>query len=60
MFNAANRSSAYRFVTLVDVVYEERVRLICAAEAGPLQLFQQVMTQRDYARSAKCAAGGGL
>lgn len=55
MFNAANRSAAYRFVTLVDVVYEERVRLICAAEAGPLELFKRIVTQGEYARGSKCA-----
>lgn len=58
MFNAANRSAAYRFVTLVDVVYEERVRLICAAEAGPLDLFRRIVTQGEYAKSEKCARAG--
>ena len=47
-FHAGNRAGAYRFVTLVDVVYEERCRLIIAAETEPPGLFARIVTQSDY------------
>jgi predicted ATPase len=34
VFNAANRATAYRFVTLVDVMYEHRWELGSAAAAS--------------------------
>uniref|UniRef100_A0A7R9YUT9 ATPase n=1 Tax=Chlamydomonas euryale TaxID=1486919 RepID=A0A7R9YUT9_9CHLO len=46
-FGAANRSEAYRFVTLIDVLYEHRVRLLVSAEAMPFELFENVLTQRE-------------
>ena len=52
-FHAGNRSTAYRFVTLVDVVYEERVRLICAAEVPPDALFQRVMTNVQFREAGR-------
>lgn len=55
-FTAASRSGAYRFVTLVDVVYEERVRLICSAEAPPPELFKRIVTQSEY-RAHRDGAG---
>ncbi|TXG60885.1 hypothetical protein EZV62_012248 [Acer yangbiense] len=39
-----NRTSAYRFVTLVDVMYENRARLLCSAEGSPLELFKRIVT----------------
>jgi predicted ATPase len=47
VFTAANRAEAYRFVTLVDVMYEHRVRLICSADALPFELFQNIVTQEQ-------------
>ncbi|EFN56104.1 hypothetical protein CHLNCDRAFT_22338, partial [Chlorella variabilis] len=51
VFTAANRQTAYRFVTLVDVLYEHRVRFLCSAEAMPFELFENVKTQQE-ARAA--------
>ncbi|KAK9829131.1 hypothetical protein WJX72_004055 [[Myrmecia] bisecta] len=47
IFNAANRSPAYRFQTLIDVLYEHRVRLFCSAEGQPWELFDNVVTQTE-------------
>lgn len=46
-FTAANRTSAYRFVTLIDVLYEHRVRVLCSAEALPVDLFDNIMTHQE-------------
>jgi protein AFG1 len=56
-FSAADAPAAHRFVTLVDVLYEARVRLLVAAEAEPDALFARVRTQAQAAAAA--AAGGG-
>lgn len=53
IFGAATRSGAYRFVTLVDVAYEERVRLIIGAEGGPMELLRKMVTQGEYAKGPK-------
>jgi protein AFG1 len=46
--DAATRAGAYRLVTLVDVVYEQRARLICAAECAPGDLFDRFVTQAEF------------
>uniref|UniRef100_A0A0D9X609 AAA+ ATPase domain-containing protein n=2 Tax=Leersia perrieri TaxID=77586 RepID=A0A0D9X609_9ORYZ len=43
-FGSQNRTAAYRFVTLVDVMYENKARLLCTAEAAPIELFENVVT----------------
>ena len=43
-----NKSAGYRFVTLIDVMYENKTRLVCTAEGAPFELFANVMTLRDY------------
>lgn len=49
VFDAATRAAAHRLVTLVDVAYERRVRLILAAHApSPEGLFTRIVTQADY------------
>lgn len=47
-FDADNRAAAYRLVTLVDVAYEHRIRLVFAAAGPPAALFSNIMTQADY------------
>ncbi|GAB4817314.1 hypothetical protein N2152v2_004360 [Parachlorella kessleri] len=56
VFTAANRTSAYRFVTLIDVFYEHRTRVLMSAEAMPFELFENIMNNQD-AREANEAAG---
>lgn len=46
-FGLHNRTAAYRFVTLVDVMYECKARLLCTAEANPVELFERVVTVSD-------------
>lgn len=47
IFGLHNRTSAYRFVTLVDVMYENKARLLCTAEGSPRELFEKVVTISD-------------
>lgn len=47
VFDISLRPEAYRFVTLVDVLYENRIRLFCSALALPRQLFANVYSQQD-------------
>lgn len=49
-FSIHNRSAAYRFVTLVDVMYENKARLLCTAEASPTELFEKIVTVADAQR----------
>ncbi|XP_078148830.1 uncharacterized protein LOC144544253 isoform X2 [Carex rostrata] len=46
-FGQSNRTAAYRFVTLVDVMYENKGRLLCTAEASPVELFESIVTIAD-------------
>ncbi|XP_078438780.1 AFG1-like ATPase family protein [Wolffia australiana] len=46
-FGLHNRTAAYRFVTLVDVMYESKARLMCTAAARPDQLFDRILTVAD-------------
>ena len=46
--NCNRATQAYRFLTLVDVLYEHRVRLVCSATVEPLDLFAHIHTQADY------------
>ncbi|KAK8604854.1 hypothetical protein V6N13_082321 [Hibiscus sabdariffa] len=51
-FGLHNRTAAYRFVTLVDVMYENRARLLCAAEGSPVELFENIVTVSDAQQMA--------
>ncbi|GAX73953.1 hypothetical protein CEUSTIGMA_g1403.t1 [Chlamydomonas eustigma] len=42
-FKADDRDAARRFVTLLDVLYEEACCLICSAQVPPNQLFQPLL-----------------
>ncbi|KAM7252585.1 hypothetical protein ACFE04_008094 [Oxalis oulophora] len=47
IFGLHNRTAAYRFVTLVDVMYENKARLLCTAEGSPIDLFEKIVTIAD-------------
>ncbi|XP_021275609.1 lactation elevated protein 1 [Herrania umbratica] len=51
-FGLHNRTAAYRFVTLVDVMYENRSRLLCTAEGSPQELFENIVTVSDAQQMA--------
>ncbi|OMO97095.1 ATPase, AFG1-like protein [Corchorus capsularis] len=51
-FGLHNRTAAYRFVTLVDVMYENRARLVCTAEGSPVELFENIVTVSDAQQMA--------
>lgn len=52
IFGLHNRTAAYRFVTLVDVIYENRAILLCTAEGSPLELFDRIVTIADAQQMA--------
>lgn len=52
IFGLSNRTAAYRFVTLVDVMYENRGRLLCTAEGTPIELFDRIVTIADAQQMA--------
>lgn len=49
VFTAANRTAAYRFVTLIDKLYEKRVKFLVAAEDYPEGLFRFVYQHSESA-----------
>uniref|UniRef100_A0ACD5W5D9 Uncharacterized protein n=1 Tax=Avena sativa TaxID=4498 RepID=A0ACD5W5D9_AVESA len=51
-FGFHNRAAAYRFVTLVDVMYENKARLLCTAEASPIELFENIVTVAEARKSS--------
>ncbi|CAN6450115.1 unnamed protein product [Victoria cruziana] len=51
-FALHNRTAAYRFVTLIDVMYENKARLLCTAEATPVGLFEYIITISDAQKMA--------
>ncbi|KAF7850907.1 hypothetical protein BT93_L4882 [Corymbia citriodora subsp. variegata] len=52
IFGLHNRTAAYRFVTLVDVMYESKARLLCMAEGSPHELFDRIVTVADAQQMA--------
>ncbi|CAA2991797.1 AFG1-like ATPase [Olea europaea subsp. europaea] len=51
-FGLHNRPAAYRFVTLVDVMYENKARLLCSAKGTPVELFERIVTVSDAQQMA--------
>ncbi|XP_030523645.1 AFG1-like ATPase [Rhodamnia argentea] len=47
IFGLHNRTAAYRFVTLVDVLYENKARLLCTAEGSPHEILDRIVTIAD-------------
>lgn len=47
VFTSASRPQAYRCVTLIDVLYEHRIRLFASSDAVPMDLFSNVMSKAD-------------
>ncbi|KAI8019380.1 AFG1-like ATPase [Camellia lanceoleosa] len=52
IFGLHNRIAAYQFVTLVDVMYENKARLMCTAEGTPVELFEKIVTISDAQQMA--------
>lgn len=50
--SAKNRDSAKRFVTLIDMLYERRVNLICSAETDPDNLYREGDGAFEFHRTA--------
>ncbi len=50
--SASNYNEAKRFVTLIDALYEARVRLICSAADEPEQLYIEGEGSFEFARTA--------
>ncbi|KAF3792181.1 Lactation elevated protein 1 [Nymphaea thermarum] len=51
-FALHNRTAAYRFVTLIDVMYENKARFLCTAETSPVGLFEYIVTISDAQKVA--------
>eukprot|EP00793_Prasinoderma_coloniale_P003415 PRCOL_00006651-RA len=52
IFDAGNKHTAYRFVTLVDVAYDQRAKLLIGAAGTPLELFENVVTVKEARETA--------
>lgn len=48
--NIQRRSEARRFITLIDTLYDNKIQLICSAEAPPDLLFALSDNLSDYDR----------
>ncbi len=48
----AQNNEAHRFVTLIDALYEARVRLYCSAEAPPEAIYTEGKGAFEFARTA--------
>ena len=50
--SSSNYNEAKRFVTLIDALYEGKVRLICSAAAAPERLYIEGEGSFEFARTA--------
>jgi cell division protein ZapE len=51
-FFPENRNEAKRFVTLIDILYEHKVKLICTAAAPPMELYTEGDGVFEFQRTA--------
>lgn len=49
---ADDRNAARRFITLIDVLYEHKVKLLCTAAAAPAELYGEGDGSFEFARTA--------
>lgn len=52
VMTAAKRNEAKRFVTLIDALYEKKVKLIASAEAGASELYREGDGSFEFERTA--------
>lgn len=52
VFNAANRTEGYRFVTLIDVMYEHRCGTLCGTLPGPPMICVVLYVRYGLGRNA--------
>ena len=48
----AKRDQAKRFVTMIDALYDAKVKLICSAEAGPTELYTEGDGSFEFERTS--------
>ncbi len=51
ILSAAKRNEATRFITLIDVLYENKTKLICTAEAAPEELYKKGDNRFEFDRT---------
>ncbi len=52
ILKAENQNEAKRFVTLIDALYEARIRLLCSADAEPDHLYEKGKGAFEFERTA--------
>jgi len=58
VFDEKSKPFAYRFVTLIDILYENRIRLVCSAEGSPDALFKNVHVYEEVRAGGRGGGGG--
>ncbi|KAJ9515639.1 hypothetical protein QJQ45_021754 [Haematococcus lacustris] len=56
LITAQQRSQAYRFVTLIDIMYEHKVKMLFSAEVAPSELFTHIITQAVASQESRAEA----